>query len=255
MSEPAAAWALCSGGKDSVATAHYLRSLGKLSGLVHLGTGIAVPGAEEFVARFADRLGVPFECHRTPVSFEWLVRRYGFPAPESHGRTVNYLKGRGVRQFKKAHPGEWLASGVRRAESHRRRLTTREFGMWERVPTWAPIFDWTTAEVWAYVAENRLEVSQAYRELHISGDCLCGAFARREEGYLLRTFYPEIAERIRTLESETGQRWGGWSEGVSAPQTRLEAFACAECPLEAEGAPQENPSPSGNTPGAGKGSG
>jgi len=228
---PKSAWALCSGGKDSVTTAHYLKSIGKLSGVVFLDTGISIEGAKDFVRGVAEREGVRFESYAAPVSYEWLVRKYGFPSAGTHSQTVNWLKGRGIRQFKKAHPGEWVASGVRRAESRRRMLTVKEFGTWEGVSIWAPIFDWTTERVWAYVRENALELSPAYKTLHISGECLCGAFARPEEGYLLRTFHPVPASRIAALEAETGKRWGRGSEGVSAPQSRLEQFTCNECAL------------------------
>lgn len=223
--------ALVSGGKDSVTTAHYLDSIGKLARVVFLDTGISIPGVEDHVRGLCERFGWPLEVYRAPRTYEWLVRKLGFPSVRTHTIAVRYLKGRGIQAFKKAHHGEWLASGVRRHESSRRRLTSLEFGRWEEVPIWAPIIDWTNDRVWAYVREHNLPLSPAYATLHLSGDCLCGAFARREECHLLRVFYPELAERIARLERETGKRWGGWSVGVADRPRTLESFVCSECEL------------------------
>jgi 3'-phosphoadenosine 5'-phosphosulfate sulfotransferase (PAPS reductase)/FAD synthetase len=231
MGEPEMAWAFVSGGKDSVANALHLSELGKLAGIVTFDTGIRVPEAIEFVSSFAGRLNVPFESYATPVRFGDLVRKYHFPSPATHYIFVSALKGRCVRQFHKAHPEAWGASGVRQKESRRRMFNTQEFGKWEGVPMWAPIYDWSDKQVWEYLAKKGESPSPASRILGISGDCLCGAYSRREEVFLMKGAYPVQSEEIAELERQTGETWGRWSEGLSTNQTRIddagELWGCA----------------------------
>jgi 3'-phosphoadenosine 5'-phosphosulfate sulfotransferase (PAPS reductase)/FAD synthetase len=144
---------------------------------------------------------------------------------------VNYLKGRAIRLFKRTHPGAILASGVRLGESRRRMGTAKPESRLEGMRCVAPILGWTTARVWDYIHANGIEISPAWWNLHISGDCLCGAFARPEEIYLIETFYPEVAARLRGLERErVGKprcRWGN-GEGFGK-QTRIEGLLCQGC--------------------------
>jgi len=234
---PRKLWCLLSGGKDSMTTAHVLASENRLAGCAFLDTGIAAPDVRPFVEAECDRRGWPLEVYRTPAVYEDLVLKFGFPGPGMHGLVMNYLKGRGIRRFKAAHPGEALASGVRRAESSRRFRNTKPESIMERVRVYAPIFDWTTERVWAYLRANDLPVSPAYKTLHLSGDCLCGSFADRSEVHMIRTFYPELAERIEALErraARTGlkrRRWGGGAggPGFSARESTIESFVCGGC--------------------------
>src|SRR5437899_10365732 len=83
-----------------------------------------------------------------------------------------------------------LASGARRYESKRRWRNAKRWSVWEGVPIHAAIRDWRTERVWQYVHDNKLPLSPAYKALRISGDCLCGAFAKPEELPMLSSFYP-----------------------------------------------------------------
>lgn len=227
-------WALLSGGKDSVVTAHVLAERGELRGCVYLDTGISTPDVRPFVERLCRDQGWPLKVYRTPIEYEWLVGRFGFPGPAGHGIAMNYLKGRPIRAFIKEHPNAILASGVRMRESSRRMGTAREWSRLEGAWCHAPILEWSTERVWAHLRKHDLDVSPAYWNLHISGDCLCGAFARREETFLVEMFYPDLAVRIRALEdsrrrvSSVRCRWGG-GPGFDGKQTRLERYLCSEC--------------------------
>lgn len=238
---PAKLWCLFSGGKDSIAAADVLASCGRLAGCIFLDTTIRVPDLLPHVEKVCADRGWPLEIYHAPVPYEVIVRRYGFPGPGQHGLIMSHLKGRGVRAFAKAHPGEALASGVRSGESRRRLGNARPWSRFEGIWCHAPILDWTTGAVWAYVRRNNLPLSPAYKTLHLSGDCLCGAFAEREEVPLIKTFYPEVADRLQQLEERVAEdrivrpvryrRWGGGmgTLGFSRLQSELESFVCGEC--------------------------
>lgn len=228
-------WCLLSGGKDSMTVAHLLDQREELAGCLAIDTGISTPDWRPFIEQTCAEMDWPLVVVRTPESYEDLVMRYGFPGPDLHRVMFSALKGRGVRAFRKMHPGARLASGVRRRESQRRAQNVPVAGDFEGLPVVRPIEDWTTERVWAYVRAHGLPRSPAYETLHLSGDCLCGAYARPEEAPLLRMFYPTLAARLARLEAQvkpTGKpaRWGhGMGATGAIQQTALEAFACDAC--------------------------
>ena len=99
-----------------------------------------------------------------------------------------------------------FCSGVRRQESARRmRGQQQEI---EHAPklgwTWrAVILDWTKADVNAYIEAQGLARNLVVDTLHMSGECLCGAFARPGERDEIRLWFPDVDARSAALE--------GWS--------------------------------------------
>lgn len=201
-------WALFSGGKDSTAVVQWLMNQDLLAGIVSIDTGISTPDWLPFIEKQCQRWGEPLELIKTSANFDDLVLKYGFPGPAKHGMFMNYLKGRAIRAFKKKYPNEMLASGVRSAESARRFRSTKEWSLFEGVRVWAPLFQWTTAQIWEFVNAHGHERSPAYRTLCLSGDCLCGAYATEMERAAIKAFYPGTWCRLARLEKLTGKQWG-----------------------------------------------
>lgn len=234
-SESGPFWALLSGGKDSVATAAFLAETGRLKGCVHLDTGVAAPDTMRFVRGLCDERGWDLRVFRTPVSYDRLVLKLGFPkGPRGHQWFYRYLKDRPLRLAAKAlGPDALFASGVRSQESARRMLSARRWSKMRGGWIYAPILEWSDRRVWAYLAENELGVSPCSLSVGISGDCLCGAFSRPGECAVIAKLYPEFAARILALERESKRgyplnRWGNRSTGFSGARgmLRLEDFVC-----------------------------
>lgn len=239
-------WVLFSGGKDSATAAHLLHSEGRLAGVVHIDTGIAIPELRSFVMEVCDVQGWPLEIIKTTAVYEELVLKWGFPGYAQHGVFMSWLKGRAIRIFKKRHPGEALASGVRRFESNRRLRQAEEWSRLEGVLCHAPIYRWRTFRVWDYVTTHGLPRSPCYETLGISGDCICGAFAARGEVEAIRKHYPEVAKRIEDLERKVALAgcvrnrkcwkwgWGNGNVGFAAgeKQATLENFLCGGCQID-----------------------
>ena len=224
-------YCLYSGGKDSTVAAAVLQEAGMLKACVSFETGISTPDWADFVRKSCADRGWPLEMYKTPESYEELVMKYGFPGPAMHGTFMNYLKGRCVREFKKAHPGDCLASGVRRQESARRWRNTKQWSVMEGVPVFAPIYDWTTEKTWAYFNAKGFYRSPAYATLCISGDCLCGAYASPGEREMIRDFYPEVSKRLTDLEQAKGEGWGARS-CKSRRRTKNSGVLCVDCDLK-----------------------
>ncbi|HSW70604.1 MAG TPA: phosphoadenosine phosphosulfate reductase family protein [Gammaproteobacteria bacterium] len=215
-----------SGGKDSAAVVLWLKEKDLLERIISIDTGISTPDWLPFIKKQCNEWGYEPEVYKTPASYDQLVKSYGFPGPPLHYIFMNYLKGRAIRAFKKVHPNAVLASGVRLDESARRFRNTKEWGYFENVPTWAPLYNWTTEQVWEYVTANGYTRSPAYQTLCISGDCLCGAYATSLERSAIKAFYPGLWDRIDKLEKETKTQWG-WAnnQGKRGKKT----VVCTDC--------------------------
>jgi 3'-phosphoadenosine 5'-phosphosulfate sulfotransferase (PAPS reductase)/FAD synthetase len=228
-------YALVSGGKDSLSTAQVLHEAGKLEACVAIETGVSTPDWKEFVVKTCELRKWPLEFYKTTESYETFVHKYGFPGPSKHSWIMQKLKGRGVQQFRKTHPTGVLASGVRQDESIKRAASVRPVGVWEGVPILAPIYDWSTEATWKFFHDRGFERAPGYSTLQISGDCLCGAYAREGEDEALRYWYPEIADRFDNLSHEikdkhpTRCKWGWGCKSPIKKKTVGEQFVCVEC--------------------------
>ena len=228
-------FALVSGGKDSLSTAQVLHDAGKLAGCVALETGLSTPDWKEFVRATCDARGWPLQFFKTDASYEQFVTKYGFPGPSKHSWVMRVLKGRCIRKFRQMHPDGILASGVRIDESQKRAANTKAVGHWEGAPILAPIYDWTTEETWAYFHDNGFERSPAYATLQISGDCLCGSYAREGEKESIDFHYPEIGKYLDDLGASIKEKhpsrcqWGWAWKKPQVAKRGGEAMVCVEC--------------------------
>lgn len=227
--------ALFSGGKDSADVVEVLKQADKLEGCIAFDTGICTPDWREHVQRACEEKKVPLRIYKTPESYEAFVMKNGFPGPGWHGRIMNMLKGRAVRLYRKDFPTGILASGVRSDESDRRTINTKPVSVWEGAPVLAPIYDWTTEETWAFFREHGWQRSPAYSTLQVSGDCLCGAYAREGEREALEFHYPALGKYLRELGEAVREKfpkrwqWGwGWKKPIKR-RTQAERIVCVEC--------------------------
>jgi len=79
----------------------------------------------------------------------------------------------------------------------------------------AVIHDWSKNDCNEYIEEQDLPQNPVVLNINKSGECLCGAFARKGELDQLLDHYPEVAEEIEKLEEEVraaGFPWG-WEDG------------------------------------------
>ena len=260
-------WVLFSGGKDSTAVAYYLQEQDKLEGILTLDTGINIPDYLDWVKMIAKKRKWKLHISRGGFntgnekvkSYEEFVKTYGFPKPGSHSWIMRVLKGRGLSKFKRLHKGQgnlnpkqppFIASGARQKESKRRmglgnlKTKVEEYGEFEHLKCWNPIYDWDSKTVWKFLKQYDLEVSPSYKTLHLSGDCLCGAFSKVEETSIIEMFYPELANRLKNLEDEIKgdpkipqncKYWGYQKgQGFSVKYDKLDSFLCNECDINSE---------------------
>jgi len=218
---PSVLFGLMSGGHDSLCATHIASRHPLFSGVVHINTGIGIEQTRQFVRTICrDQHWKLYEYH-PPVPYKEIVKEFGFPGPALHHIMYQRLKERPLRQLTREHKIArtdriLLVSGVRSLESIRRMGTTKPIHK-DGARVWvAPIHDWSDQDKHRYMQTHNLPRNEVVDLLHMSGECLCGAYARPGEREELRMWFPDIVMQIEQLESEVQQiphlaakcRWG-----------------------------------------------
>lgn len=215
---------LFSGGDDSLVTTHVASLHPRFSGVAHINTGTSVREGdkslpEEYVRKVCKDMGWPLSVYRTPEDYETLVMRWGFPGPAGHRLMYQRLKDRCIYMLLKDHKTHrlqriGLVSGIRQQESQRRMgydATHQRY----RAQVWMnPLFYWSEEDLRGYRLLNRLPQSPVKATLGMSGECLCGAFAKKGELARIRQHFPETADWLEGLQAralEAGWTWG-WED-------------------------------------------
>lgn len=246
--DPAASapgFALFSGGHDSLCATHVAMTNGYAHEVVHVNTGIGVEETREFVRSVCDSYGWPLNELSPPVPYDDLVIEHGFPGPAGHQFMYRRLKERSLAAFareRKPRRGAPFVycSGVRRQESSRRMRGQRtEFQHAPKLGwTWrAIILEWSKADCNRYIDDHGLPRNLVVDLLHMSGECLCGSFARPGERDEIRQWFPDTDARIAEIEERVraaGQHgcvWGFRPPSVNREQLSMLDIGplCSSC--------------------------
>jgi 3'-phosphoadenosine 5'-phosphosulfate sulfotransferase (PAPS reductase)/FAD synthetase len=166
----------------------------------------------------------------------------GFPGPAGHRFAYQRLKERQLERIVRDVRQEFgegrvmLLSGVRMAESARRKMTGTAQGAWERRgnQVWVnPLLDWSNAEMVEYRREHELPISDVTALTHRSGECNCLAFASKGEPEFLVAMYPDwFRDEIEPLQDAARKRrlehWQ-WGWGAGEPPVGNVGRLCQGC--------------------------
>lgn len=188
--KPSSLYAMFSGGHDSLCSTHLAAQRPDFSGVIHVNTGIGIEATRQYVRDTCEKFGWPLQELRSEHQYEDLViDRGGFPSgPASHNSMLYHLKQKPLNAFiqsAKTHRLDriGLVTGIRVAESQRRAMAKISVPVKrDRAKVWInPILGWTDKDKNDYMGAHDLPRNQVTDLLHRSGECLCGALARREE--------------------------------------------------------------------------
>lgn len=216
---------LYSGGNDSTVLAHLMR--GRADTAVHIDTTIGIAETQDFVKQTCKDWGLPLIIETAPIPYEELVTdpKLGMPGPGLHGRMYQRLKERALMIVRKRFVLNGrkqrivFIAGRRRTESERR----SDIPMHERQASiiWvSPLCFWTKLDMNTYrlmhMETDRVPTNPVTEILHMSGECLCGAFAKPGELDEIKLWYPEMYDKIKAIEAKATEaghveplnRWG-----------------------------------------------
>lgn len=206
--KPVKKYVLFSGGNDSTGLLHRVWNAGLCDAAVHINTGIGVEQTREFVRKYCADNGIPLiEKHPPHKKYKDIILEHGFPGPGAHRYVYIWLKERAIQELVRESKTQYkdrimLITGVRASESNRRMGHVEPI---KRVgaQVWvAPLIDYTKTDLIDYRINNNVPENPVSAILHMSGECLCGAFAKPGEMQDLEIFFPETARYIHSLEDE-----------------------------------------------------
>lgn len=230
--KPAKYVLLVSGGHDSITNAHMVAGILKKRSIqfcvYHGDTTIGIPETQEYVKMICILYGWELHIRRPPNKNDWyenIIAKHGFPGPTktSHQYMYRRLKERALRNFvtheMKSGPytreNVLLFSGVRKEES-RIRMGYKDITKKEDSRIWCnPLFYWSEQDCKEYMKEHFIPLSPVKEKICISGECLCGCFAKKEELIELKRSFPNTYAEIMRLQSIAelhGFPWG-WASG------------------------------------------
>jgi 3'-phosphoadenosine 5'-phosphosulfate sulfotransferase (PAPS reductase)/FAD synthetase len=238
---PVEMFGLFSGGHDSLCSTHLAAQHPRFTGVIHINTGIGIEETREFVREVcAERSWKLFELHSDVVYEDLVLNRGGFPGgPKAHNSMYWFLKEKPLRAFVQSRKQErrdriGLVTGIRRQESERRMAADMAKPVYRTgAYLWLnPILNWSVQDKARYMARHGLPRNEVSDLLHRSGECLCGALARREELKDIVAWYPEVGQRILDLEQrckEAGLSDRFWASRRPVSPDQGELFAQPMC--------------------------
>ena len=239
---PVKVYVLVSGGNDSTVVADIAHRYGpRVDAVVHINTGIGIEQTREFVRDFAANwLELPLIEKFAPKTYEELVLEYGFPGPAAHRYMYSWLKERSLREVRReAQSGRrdrvMFITGVRHAESSRRMGHVRPVQRDGNTVWVAPILDFEHKDMWDYREREKMPTNEVVAILHMSGECLCGAFSKPGEFEWIKMWFPEVAGRIEKLQvmakrqGVVSDTWGPQSSKKIKQAREAAGMLCSDC--------------------------
>lgn len=204
----AATVVLFSGGNDSTTLAHMFRDT--VDYAAHANTTVGIEETRDFVRNTCEEWGLPLIERKPPREsdhYRSLVLDHGFPGPAMHFKMFQRLKERALMQVRSELVNDprkervVFIAGRRRTESQRRAHVPiserRGSTVWV-----SPLVNWTKLDLNTYrLMAGDVPRNQASDLIHMSGECLCGAFAAPGERAEIDQWFPLALDEIRELEA------------------------------------------------------
>ncbi|WP_436348766.1 phosphoadenosine phosphosulfate reductase domain-containing protein [Natronorubrum sp. FCH18a] len=206
------AFALMSGGYDSMAATHYTyhNAPFALDGVIHIDTSIGLRETTEYVQSRADDLDLPVHIanvRRDADEYATRIETYGFPGANKTSHKWEWVnnKDKPLQTLLQQFDGTTLLiSGATREESDARyeKVDASGLELKDGHLYASPLAAWTPADVRAYIDDQGIPRSDVVDELTHSGDCLCGAYADRWfELEMIHEEWPYMWAYIQSLEA------------------------------------------------------
>jgi 3'-phosphoadenosine 5'-phosphosulfate sulfotransferase (PAPS reductase)/FAD synthetase len=229
---------LYSSGNDSACSTHLASQHPAFTRAVMIDTTIGIPESKEHGRKVARDFQWGLKEYVAPRSYREIVLKHGMPGPGGHMFMYTQLKERCVQFLVRDHKAEWkdrimLVTGVRLSESDRRMghvepVHRNGAQLWT-----APILHWDDDDKIEYMSRHNIPRNPVTELICMSGECLCGAFAKKEELLEIEMYFPDTAKVIRDLEAECAAAgvhcvWGTRPPGARKKPS-MGGMLCSSC--------------------------
>lgn len=214
---------LFSGGHDSLVSTHFCATYLKIKGVsfkvYHGDTTIGIQETQEYVKDVCRVFGWELIIRQPPPGStykEQVFKAGGFPGPAQHVYMMRHLKERALRSYVThecksspyARENVLLITGIRSSESLIRMGYTNHIRK-EGSRIWCnPIHDWSDKDCEGWINAHKLPRNEVKDKICISGECLCGCFAKPEEAAEIQAAYPDAWAKIEALQPLSPWKWG-----------------------------------------------
>lgn len=202
---------LFSGGKDSLATVYYLKSLSAemLTQMtaIYVETTVGLPQNIKYIKKVCRHLELNLEVVKPNVDYFTLAKDWGIP---SHGYRwcCRELKIKPIQDFLRGVGEEIVVfDGIRAAESNLRKTY---------IPVWyhpgfrcvsvSPIFSWSDEEVYSTIHSNGIPAG-LLDQMNSSAECWCGAYKSEADFIKLFNLDREFFDKLAELETSSNDRF------------------------------------------------
>lgn len=252
LHRPTKTFVLSSGGNDSLTLTHYAQAQGwNFDSVLHVntGTGVCEGGrflTTDFLYEVCALWNLPLRELKPPKSFEDVFLNDpiidGLPGPGMHHIAYNRLKERALRVFVREQKRHWgdrimFLTGIREDESMIRMGYQESIIDRMGAQVWVnPIYRWTNEEMASYRSEHRIPENPVSQHLHMSGECLCGSFARPDELEEIAFFFPDTAARIKGWQQtaeDKGLTYCTWGQRRGRDDPNASRM-CSQCVGQSE---------------------
>lgn len=230
-----------SGGKDSLAVLHLCEPYHDRLSLVWVNTGLSGDRMTAFVRSFGDRFELIEVAPERPVPEQWA--EHGIPAvvlPIDHVEGVDFRSPRlqpwlsccgtnrvqPLHAFLETQAGPCAVLNGQRRQDQGGTPTGLSGALPATVEVSLPIWDWTDADVLAFVEQEGIPMHPHFAVSPSSPECLrCPAIGSREKMRLLDQHYPEDAAFVRQA--------GRYALGLAAARAmEIDAILAEPTPTE-----------------------
>lgn len=205
------AFVLYSGGKDSLATIYYLKSLldktdSSLTA-IYVDTTAGLPENTGYVKEVSRWLQVRLEVVKPQSDYFTLAKEWGIP---SHGYRwcCRELKIKPIQEFLNNVDGPAVIfDGIRAVESY---LRSKYLPIWYhpgfKCISVSPIFNWTNEQVQSVISSDGLP-KNLLPKMKSSLECWCGAYKSEADFIDLYQLNPEFFSKLADVEKSNDYRY------------------------------------------------
>jgi 3'-phosphoadenosine 5'-phosphosulfate sulfotransferase (PAPS reductase)/FAD synthetase len=245
--------AMFSGGNDSTVLTHLFR--GRATHAIHANTTIGVEETRQFVREACRRWDLDLLEYAPDAvdQYRALVLAHGFPGPGMHAKMYQRLKERAFHKARRHLVDDGRRQRVLFLAGRRRTESIRRSGVKEcdrdgSIVWVSPMVNWTKLDLNTYrTMHGNVPANSVTDLLHMSGECLCGAFARTNELDEIAFWFPAVADEIHELERMIANRddipeyrklwgWGGDPETLRRSRSHerrpTAGRLCGSCELQ-----------------------